>query len=80
VTVYAGILLATAQTIDLLHDFFTASDPALRTHLGRFLTNREPDADTGDPGMDANLVLHELTEVADLLRTLAGYRDEDSAG
>jgi hypothetical protein len=78
VTVYAGILLTTADTIDLLHDFFTESDAALRGHLGRFLITRDPDADTGDPGVEANIVLHELTEVTDLLRTLAGYPDDES--
>jgi hypothetical protein len=71
VTVYAGVLRASAQMVELLHDFFTASDPALRTHLGRYLIARHPDEDSGDPGMEANILLHELAEAADLLQTLA---------
>jgi hypothetical protein len=70
--VYAGILHATAETLELLHDFFTITDAAVCTHLGRFLIARHPDEDTGDPGMEANLLVQELTEAADLLHALAG--------
>jgi hypothetical protein len=72
VPVYPGILDATADTLELLHDFFTDTDPAMRTRLGRFLVARQPDEDAGDPSMEAHLLLHELTEAADLLHTLAG--------
>ncbi len=76
VTIYAGVLLATAEMVKLLHDFFAASEPALRTHFGRFLIACHPDEDTGDPSMEANILLHELTEAADLLHTLASRIDE----
>jgi hypothetical protein len=79
VTVYAGVLLATAEMVELLHDFLAASDPALRTHLGRFLAARHPDDDSGNPSMEANILLHELTEAADLLHTLAGRVAEERA-
>jgi hypothetical protein len=75
--VYAGVLLATAAVVELLNDYFAASDPALRTQLGRFLIARHPDEDSGDPGMEANILLHELTEAADLLHTLVGRIDDE---
>jgi hypothetical protein len=77
VPVYAGVLHATAETLELLHEFFTNTDPAVRTSLGRFLIAHQPDDDTGDPGIQATILVNELTEVADLLRTIAGdNRDE----
>jgi hypothetical protein len=72
VPVAAGILRATAEILELLGDFFTGTDPTVRTQLGRFVNGREPDEDTGDPVMEAAIILHELTETADLLHTLAG--------
>jgi hypothetical protein len=72
VLVYAGILHATAVTLELLHDFFIDADPVVRIHLGRFLIACDPQEDTGDPGMEAIILLNELTEAAVLLHTLAG--------
>jgi hypothetical protein len=46
------------------------ADPVVRTYLGRFLFAHHPDEDTGDPGMEAIILLDELIEAADLLRTL----------
>ena len=70
VSVYAGVLLATAEMVELLHDYFAASDPALRTDLGRYLIARNPDEDTGDPTMETNILLQGLTETAELLHAL----------
>jgi hypothetical protein len=44
----------------------------VRTHLGSFLIAYHPEQDTGDPGMEAAILLNELTEAADLLHTFAG--------
>lgn len=71
VPVHAGVLLATTATLELLHGFFATEDPALRGRLGRYRTARYPDDDTGGRTMQANLLLHELAEAADLLRSLA---------
>jgi hypothetical protein len=71
VPVAAGVLHATADLLDLLGEFLAGADTEVRTQLGRFLAARAPDDDP-DPGMQAAIVLHELTEAADLLRTLAG--------
>jgi hypothetical protein len=72
VPVYVGVLHATAGCLELLRDFFTDTDPAIRTRLGRFVIARQYD-DIGDPGLEATILVHELAEAADLLRTLAGY-------
>ncbi len=72
VSVYVGVLLATAAMVELLHDYFAASDPALRTDLGRYLIARNPDEDTGDPTMEANILLQGLTETAELLYAVVG--------
>jgi hypothetical protein len=72
VLVYAGILHATAETLELLHDFFSDTDPIVRTHLGRFLIDCHSDENAGDPSIEAAILLNELTEAADLLHTLAG--------
>jgi hypothetical protein len=40
---------------------------------------RHTDEGTGDPGMEANILVHELTEAADLLHTLAGHIGQESA-
>ena len=79
VVAHAGILHATAETLELLHDFFSDVDPAVRTHLGRFLIARHPDEDTGDLRMEASILLNELTETADLLQTLADTGEETLA-
>jgi hypothetical protein len=79
VPVAAGILRAIAQTLELLGAFFTNTDPAVRTQLGRFVISSQPDEDTTDPGVEAAIVLHELTEAADLLRALAGDPGKDRA-
>jgi hypothetical protein len=71
VLVYAGVLHAAAETLELLHDFFTSADQTVRLHLGRFLTSCHLDEDTADPATEANILLSELTEAADLLHTLA---------
>jgi hypothetical protein len=72
VAVHAGILHATAETLELIHDFFNHADPVLCVHLGRFLIARRPDDDIGDPTMEAIILLNELSEAADLLQALAG--------
>jgi hypothetical protein len=72
VLVYAGILHATAETLELLHDFFIDADPVVRIHLGRFLIAYHSEEDTGDPGMEAIILLNELTEAAELLHAFAG--------
>jgi hypothetical protein len=74
VTVHAGVLAATADLIELLHDFLDAAGPDLRADLGRFLGNRaaEPGA---DPAIDAAILVHQLTEATDLLRALTGTHD-----
>jgi hypothetical protein len=74
VPVAAGVLHATAALLEMLGEFCTGADAGVRTQLGRFLAARAPDADP-DPGLEATIVLNELTETADLLATLAG--DED---
>ena len=79
VTVYAGILRSTAEQLEQLGEFFTVTDPVVRTHLGRYLMNRSDDEDTSDPAMEAAITLNELTEVADLLRALAGDYTQDGA-
>ncbi len=74
VPVAAGVLHATADLLELLGEFITDTDPAVRLQLGRFLAARQPDL---DPVMEATLVAHELTEAADLLHTLAGDTGND---
>jgi hypothetical protein len=71
VPVTAGVLHATADLLELLGEFLTGVDPAVRLQLGRFLAARAPDEDP-DPVMEAAIVTRELTEAADLLHTLAG--------
>jgi hypothetical protein len=71
VPVPAGVLHATADLLELLGEFCTGADTEVRARLGRFLAARQPDDDL-DPGPEAAIVLTELTEAADLLRTLAG--------
>ncbi|MDT5023968.1 MAG: hypothetical protein QOE61_394 [Micromonosporaceae bacterium] len=72
VLVHGGILHATAETLELLHDFFSDTDPVVRIQLGRFLIAYRAEQDTGDPCIEAAILLYELTEAADLLHTLAG--------
>lgn len=74
VPVAAGVLHATADLIELLGEFLTGTDPAVRTQLGRFLAARLPDEDP-DPGIEATIMLDQLTEAADLLHALAGDAD-----
>jgi hypothetical protein len=76
--VYVGILHATAEALELLYDFFSNAEPTVRIHLGRFLTSCHPDEDTGDPGMEANILLNDLTETADLLHALADDTGEET--
>lgn len=71
VVVYAGIPHAAAELVELLHEFFTSTDADARTQLGQFIADRRPD--TGDPATAAAITLHELTETADVLHTLAGH-------
>jgi hypothetical protein len=77
--VHAGILHATADTLELIHDFFDDTDPAVRTDLGRFLITRHLEDDIGDPTMEANLLLHELIEAAEQLHMLAGGPGDEAA-
>jgi hypothetical protein len=79
VPVFAGILYATAAALELLHDFFTDTDPAIRTQLGRFLVARQSDDDTSDPVLEATILVQDLAEAADLLHTLAGDTGDESA-
>jgi hypothetical protein len=46
--------------LELLHDFFTDTDPAIRTHLGRFLIARQSDEDTSGPGIQTSILVNEL--------------------
>ncbi len=69
VTVYAVILHDTAEFLELLHGFLTDAQPVVRTQLGHFLTERQPGTDAA---IETAITLHELTEVADLLHTIAG--------
>ena len=78
VTVYAGVLRATAELVELLHEFFTSTDSSVRALLGQFITHRQPDL--AEPAIAAAITLHELTEAADLLHALAGHRIEDIDG
>jgi hypothetical protein len=75
VPVYAGVLRATAEQLELLAEFLANADAAVRTQLGRYLIARTNDEDTADPGMEAAIVLHELAESAELLHALAGDPD-----
>lgn len=71
VPVSAGALHATADLLELLGEFCTGTDAGVPAQLGRFLAARQPDVDL-DPGLEAAIVLNELTEAVDLLHTLAG--------
>jgi hypothetical protein len=73
VPIYAGVLRATAELLELVEEFFTTTDSA-RAQLGRFLAARHHDDDP-DPAMEATLVLHELAEAASLLHSLGGDAD-----
>lgn len=79
VIVHAGVLRGSAETLELLEEFFTEADPAVRTALGRYLIARANEEDTTEPGTEAAIVLYELTELADLLRSLAGDFNQDGA-
>jgi hypothetical protein len=72
VPVYAGILRANADLLDLFQEFFTDAEPAVRAQLGRYLIARCNAEDTTDPATEAAILIGELTEAADLLHTLAG--------
>ena len=72
VPVYRGILLASAEQLELLAEFLTTTDPVVRVHLGQFLIAHDNDEDATTPGMEAAILINELTEAADLFRAIAG--------
>jgi hypothetical protein len=76
VPVAVGVLRATARLLDLLAEFLADADTAVRTDLGRFVVAGQSAAAT--PVVEAAIVVHELTEAADLLHALAG--DGDTRG
>lgn len=78
VAVYTGILRATAELLELLGEFFSGADSAVRTQLGQFIASRQPDL--GLPAIATAITLHELTEAADLLHTLANPSTENVHG
>jgi hypothetical protein len=67
---YGFILHAAAELPELLHDVVSDTDPVVHIHLGPFLKGSPPEGGTGDSGMDATVLLNELTEAADLLQHL----------
>jgi hypothetical protein len=77
VPVYAGILRANADLLDLFQEFFTDAEPAVRAQLGRYLVARGNAEDTTDPITEAAILIGELTEAADLLHSLAGDSDNN---
>jgi hypothetical protein len=77
VVVFAGTPHAMAETLELLHEFFSDAAPAVRTLLGRFLIACHPDENTGDPSMEVTILLNELNEAADLLHALSGDTREE---
>ena len=77
VPIFAGVLRPTAELLHLLGEFFTDTDAEVRSQLGRFMADRQPDS--GDPAIEAAITIQELTEAADLLHTLAGHPDDTPA-
>jgi|tagenome__1003787_1003787.scaffolds.fasta_scaffold20814783_2 hypothetical protein len=73
VPVYAGILRANAELLDLFQEFFTDAEPAVRDQLGRYLIARCNAEDTTDAATEAAILIGELTEAADLLHSLADH-------
>jgi hypothetical protein len=78
VQIYRGILLASTEQLELLAEFLTTTDPVVRAHLGQFLIAHDNDQDATNPGIEAAILINELTEAADLLRAITGdYPDTD---
>lgn len=71
VPVNVGVLRVTAELLELLGEFFANADAAVRTQLGRFIADRQPDS--VDPAIEAAITMRELTEAADLLHALTGH-------
>jgi hypothetical protein len=72
VPVHTAVLSATADLLDLLDDFFTGTDPAIRNQLGSYLVDRYGQEHTADSVTEATVMLQELSEAAGLLHALAG--------
>jgi len=70
VPVHAAVLRATADLLDLLNGSFTGADSATRTQLGRYLVDCHGQDNTTDSTTEAVVMLGELAEAAELLRTL----------
>lgn len=73
IPVHTAVLDATADLLDLLHDFFTDTDPATRTRLGYYLVDRYGRENTTDSVTEAAVLLNQLGEAAQLLHALAGH-------
>jgi hypothetical protein len=78
VPVQAAVLRATAGLLELLGDFFTDTDPTVRTKLGTYLICRYGEENTTDGITEAVVMLGELSDAAELLHALAGDYHPDN--
>ena len=72
VPVQAAVLRATAGLLELLGEFFTATDPTILSRLGTFMIDRHGKENTTDTLTAALVMLGELSDAAELLHALAG--------
>jgi len=77
VSVYVGVVRATADLLILLHTFLDAASTAVRTEFGQFLIGQDDDLGD-DPAIAAALTTHELIESGELLHAIASHDSDDS--
>jgi hypothetical protein len=81
VPVQAAVLRATAHLLELLGGFFATTDPAIQLSLGSYLIDRHSALAGTDSITEAVIMLNDLSDAAQLLKTLAGdyHRDNGAA-